>query len=71
LLHSKFDVENSPLNKMNSTGRIKSCVVENILQLLSLSEYLKSTLNNEKTLLIMEGLNPIFQSQKVFFNHCF
>ena len=50
---------------MHQAGRVKSHTVLNILQLLSLVEILKGSLQGLKTLLIMEGLSPLLLAQKV------
>eukprot|EP01038_Epipyxis_sp_PR26KG_P004317 gene4317-6116_t len=64
LKQSHFDVTNSSLDMMNKTDRIKSFTIHSALQLIAILELLHMTLDDNKTLLLMEGLSPIILSLK-------
>lgn len=65
ILESKINLSSTALYRMHLDGRVKSIVVQNLLQLLAAAEFLRSSLASEKTLLLLDGLSTLLLAQKV------
>jgi hypothetical protein len=59
------DLTSSSLYEMHRKGKAKSIVVLNILHLLAVAEFLRHSLHDEISLIIVEDIFPIFLAQKV------
>ena len=62
---SHIDISSTALFKMHTNQRVKSIVVQSLLQLLSAIEVLKLSLRHQQTLVILEGLSPLFFVSRV------
>ena len=68
LCHSGIEVQSTNLYQLFLRRRVKAASVQSLLELLALSELLQQSLTeNQKVLILMEGLNPVFQAQKVYY----
>ena len=65
ILQSHIDISSTALFKMHTNQRVKSIVVQSLLQLLSAIEVLKLSLRHQQTLVILEGLSPLFFVSRV------
>ncbi len=67
LRQSELDLTATNLISMQKDNRFKSVILCNVLQLLALSEYLRSLPGDRETLLIFESLQSLFYACKVSF----
>jgi midasin (ATPase involved in ribosome maturation) len=51
---------------MHLNGRVKAVVVHSLIHLLAAVEFIKSTIQDEKVLILFESLSAIFIAQKVY-----
>jgi midasin (ATPase involved in ribosome maturation) len=67
LLQSQVDVSSTALHRMHLNGRVKAVVVHSLIHLLAAVEFIKSTIQDEKVLILFESLSAVFIAQKVYF----
>lgn len=66
LLQSGINISTTSLQQLSEAGRIKCYTVQNILQLFSLAELLRTSFSaSEKVLILFEGISNILFAQKV------
>lgn len=65
LMESSMDISVSALYQMHREGRVKGYTIQTAVELLAISELLKSSIQGEKVYLILEGLTGIFLNCKV------
>lgn len=67
LLQSRMDISQHALFHMHQQDRVKEFTIHNILQLYAIAELLRTSIQQEKVLLLCEGLTTVFLAQKVSF----
>lgn len=60
-----MDLQGTPLEVLRQKDAVKSIVVRDIFHLLSICELLKSSLGNQKALILLENIDSILLAQKV------
>lgn len=59
-----MDTHSTPLYLMHSQGRAKSITVHSLRQLLAVAEFVRTAVQREKVLVLLEGLSSLFALQK-------
>ena len=64
-MESAFDLQSTSLYALHEQQRVKGFTIQSATELLAISELLKSTIQEEKMLVIIEGLSTVLLSEKV------
>ena len=71
---SKIDVTNLSHTKflnLYNTNRVKNVFVSSITDLINILDILYNSIKNEKILLLLDNLNPLFFNEKVYIKNLF
>lgn len=63
---SGIDLESTVLKQLHDEGRVRCFTAGHLLDVFHVAEYLQASMKaNDKVLLLLEGISPLLQAQKV------